>query len=156
MTIALVHASHHFDHVVSRPAGLITWEDALPVMQYFDQLDLDGSGCLTLDEMQFHSELMRESSEVSDSQRLLQKLVRSAGIEDEVTETAKARQAAERLQNQGEYLSATSALERLASHTRLDALLDDHACSSSSHSAETVAERVRSLVKLAEMKWRCE
>lgn len=125
------------------------------MMQYFDQLDLDGSGSLTLDEMHFHSELMRSSSEVSDSQKLLQKLVKDSGIEDEMAESAKARQAAERLQNQGRYLSATFALERIASNVNLGAHLDDHAHRSSSQSVETVVEQVCSLVKLAEMKWRC-
>ena len=71
---ALVHASYCPVHA-SHLAGLVTWEDALPMMQYFDQLDLDGSGSLTLDEMHFHSELMRSSSEVSDSQKLLQNIM---------------------------------------------------------------------------------
>lgn len=124
------------------------------MMQYFDQLDLDGSGSLTLDEMHFHSEVMRSSPEVSNSHKLLQKLVKDSGIDVEMAESAKARQAAERLQNQGRYLSATFALERIASNVKLGAHLDDNA-HRSSQSVETVVEQVCSLVKLAEMKWRC-
>ena len=117
--------------------GVLTWQDALPVMRHFDQLDVKKTGRLNAHDFEELS-----GRPPPKGLEALTKLATRNGVLKEVLKRREHR--ASKALEEGDFISAASELEA-GKETFNDEEVGD---------ATAVRQKVRELTKLGEMKWR--
>jgi len=138
------------------PSFLSRWVDAIPVMQHFDMLDQRGTGKLYAEDLELIAAREAQSKELQQQRKLLAGLASRAGVEGKRTKQSQHIVAAQKYESEGDYAAAARALEEAVTWQR-DARRGSCAKAESMEDAQShdkVRERVHSLLRLAEMKWR--